>query len=88
MGNPTLPSVHDLFGLSRISLQDLVLTARDRASRHLKVAKTEWHAAVMEEATAVAAEYILQAKEELLDEARRTLEVQSAIEFPQIRKTA
>jgi len=42
----------------------------------------------MEEATAVAAEYILQAKEELLDEARRTLEVQSAIEFPQIRKTA
>src|SRR5579885_3263640 len=33
-------------------------------------------------------EEFLRGLEELLDEARRTLEVQSAIEFPQIRKTA
>ena len=86
MGNPTLLSVHDLFGLSRISLQDLVLTARDRASRHLKVAKTEWHAAVREEATALAAEYILHAQDALAEQERRTLE--ATPEFPTIRKTA
>lgn len=83
-----IPDFEVIFGLSDTSLRDLVLSSRDRASRHLKVAKNEWHAASMDEATALAAEYVLRAREKMLEEARKTLEVQSAVEFPTIRKTA
>lgn len=88
MTNPALPSPDVLFGMSKTSLQDLLLAGWDRSSRHLKAARISWDEAVREQAIVLLAEYLLEYREAFLDQARRTIEPQSVLEFPQARKRA
>jgi hypothetical protein len=83
-----IPKPEELFGYSRTTLQDLQIASLDRAARALKAAKHSWNEAVREEAIAAVAAYFLEHREGMLEAARRTVEVQSVLEFPQGRKRA
>ena len=76
-----------LFESSQQSLCDLELASLNRGSQLLKAVKADWNAAVDEFANAAVARYFREHREEILDMARRTVETQSVIAFPE-RKTA
>lgn len=83
-----MPKPELLFDLSKMTLGDLQMWSLDRSSRHLKAAKAAWHEAVREQATALLAAYFLEYRQQMLETARHTVEVQTVIEFPEARKIA
>lgn len=84
-----LPKPELMFDFSHNTLRDLQMASLDRAARHLKSAKLAWNEAVREEAIGVLALYFLQHREEMLEAARRTIEVKATLTFPEsIRKLA
>lgn len=83
-----LPIPELLFDFSRTTLQDLQIASLDRAARSLKAAKAAWNEAVREEALGLIAAYFIEHREAMLENARRTVEVKTTLEFPQARKSA
>lgn len=83
-----IPKPEKLFEFSERTLQDLLMASRDRSARHLKAAKASWHEAVIEEAIAITAQYFLEHRAQMLEQARLTIEAQTVLEFPRERKTA
>jgi hypothetical protein len=83
-----IPAPELLFDFSNHSLQDLQMASFDRSARNLKAAKSAWNEAVREEAIALVAAYFLEYREAMLEAARRTVEMQTVLEFPQARKRA
>lgn len=77
-----LPPLDWLMDVSLQSLADLELACLDRGSRHTKAAKAEWNAALKELTTAELARYLRDHREEILEIARRTIDQQSLISFP------
>jgi hypothetical protein len=88
MEDPSLPPLEYLFECSQQSLGDLELAYLDRAAQSLKAAKAEWNNAVGQAANAEVVRYFRDHRPEILDMARRTIERQSTIEFPGVRKRA
>jgi hypothetical protein len=80
--DPALPSLKFLFDCSDTSLGDLELAALNRGAKHLKAAKTEWNEAVDQFANATVARYFRDHREEILEFAKKTIELQSVLEFP------
>ena len=76
-----------LFESSQQSLCDLELASLNRGSQLLKAVKADWNAAVDEFANAAVARYFREHRTEILDMARRTVEGQHVIMFPE-RKSA
>ena len=83
-----IPKPEKLFDFSDQSLQDLQLASLDRSARHLKAAKAAWNEAVREEAIAIAAQYFLENRHQIVEQARLTMDIQVVLEFPQSRKSA
>jgi len=88
MSDPSLPPLEYLFACSEISLQDLELASLDRGAQRLKAAKAEWNEAVTQFANAEVARYLREHRAEMLAMARRTVEEQAVLAFPQARKSA
>lgn len=82
-----MPPIEWLLDVSNATLGDLELAELDRGSKRLKAAKAEWSAAVEHFAKAEAARYFRDHREELLEIARRTIDTQTLISFPE-RKLA
>jgi len=74
-----------LFDCSEATLQDLELSALDRGAKFLKGAKADWNAAISEMTTAEVARYFREHREEIMEVARRTIEMQTVLEFPSKR---
>lgn len=88
MEDPSLPSLEYLFDCSDQSLTDLEMAALNRASNRLRAAKAEWNEAIAQRAAADVARYFREHRKEMLEMARRTVEGEHALSFPQARKTA
>ena len=83
VGRPLpLPSLIYLLECSKQMLYDLELAALNRSVNHLKVAKLEWEEAVAQREAAGVARWLIENREELLQQSSRTLEVHGAAEFP------
>lgn len=81
-----MPPIEWLFDISNATLGDLELAELDRGSKHLKAAKAEWHAAVEHFAKAEAARYFRDHRVELLELARRSIDAQTLISFPEKKR--
>jgi hypothetical protein len=81
-----MPPLEWLLEVSKNSLGDLELAELDRGSKRLKAAKAEWNAAVEHFAKAEAARYFINHREELLELARRTIDTQTLISFPERKR--
>lgn len=88
MAELPLPSLEFLFECSDASLQDLELAALDRSAKRLKAARTEWNEAVSHLAAAEVARYFREHRREILDMARKEVELQAVLEFPAARRRA
>lgn len=77
-----IPAPDVLLDVSNRFLQDLMVASLERSARQLKTAKIAWAEAVQEQAVAIAAQYFLDNREALLESARRTVVMQSVLEFP------
>jgi hypothetical protein len=82
-----IPKPEYLFEVSEMTLQDLQLSSLDRSARQLKAAKIAWGEAVREAAIATVAQYFLEERRGILEMARKTMEGQTVLVFPE-RKTA
>jgi hypothetical protein len=78
-----MPPVEWLFDVSSTTLADLELAELDRGSRRLKAAKAEWNAAVGHFAKAEAARYLRDHRLEVLELAKRTIDAQALLSFPE-----
>lgn len=81
-----MPPIEWLLDVSNTTLGDLELAELDRGSKRLKAAKAEWNAAVEHFAKAEAARYFRDHREELLEIARRTIDTQTLISFPERKR--
>ncbi len=86
MMRPTasLPSVNYLLRCSKDSLQDLELAALSRAAQHLKTAKLEWEEAAAQKEIAGVARWLIECREQLLEQSRRSLDISPVPEFPNL----
>lgn len=75
-----------LLNASAQTLSDTQLAAMDRGARHLKAAKVSWNAAIDEFVNAEIAAIFRDRREEILDKARKTIEEQSVIVFPERKR--
>jgi hypothetical protein len=87
MEGPTLPPLNWLFNCSDMTLQDFELAALARGAKNLKIAKAAWEEATRQFAAADTAGYLRAHREEILEIAQRTIDVQAVLEFP-ARKSA
>ena len=81
-----MPPIEWLFDVSNTTLGDLELAELDRGSKRLKAAKAEWNAAVEHFARAEAARYFRDHREEILEHARRTINTQAVLHFPEKKR--
>jgi hypothetical protein len=81
-----MPPIEWLLDCSDTTLQDLELAALNRSSRHMKAAKADWNAAVDQAATAELARYLREHREKILELARKSLEGQTVIAFPERKR--
>lgn len=89
--NPPLPPLEYLLECSEISLSDLEMKALDRSAHCLKRAKSEWAESVAQREVAGIARWLIENRPALLEQARRTIEAESAqpvLQFPQTRRSA
>jgi hypothetical protein len=86
--DPALPSIEFLLECGDISLGNLELAALDRSAKRLKAARLEWNDAVDQLAFAQVVRYFREHRGEILAMARRTLDAQPVLEFPEARRTA
>lgn len=85
--NPPLPPTEYLLSCSEMSLRDLELAALDRAAQCRKRAKLERDEADAQIELAGVTRWLIEHRAELLETARKTLNVQVPLEFP-ARRTA
>jgi hypothetical protein len=71
-----------LLTCSKGSLQDLELASLNRSANCLRAAKEEWYEAVAQREMAGVARWLIEHRDELLEQASRTLKVSAAPEFP------
>ena len=81
-----MPPVEWLLDVSNATLGDLELAELDRGSKRLKAAKAEWNAAVEHFAKAEVARYFRDHRLEMLELARRTIDTQSVLTFPEKKR--
>jgi hypothetical protein len=81
-----MPSIEWLLDCSETTLQDLELAALNRSARHMKAAKADWNAAVTQAATAELARYLRENRKAILELARKSLEGQAVIVFPERKR--
>ncbi len=82
MPGRTLPPLEYLFECSEQSLQDLELASLNRSANCLKTAKAEWEQSVTQRECAGVARWLLEHREEIKATARRTVDAQAVISFP------
>ena len=80
----SLPSADYLLRCSKDSLQDLELAALSRVAQHLKTAKLEWELATAQKEVAGVARWLIECREQLLEQSRRSLEINPVPEFPNV----
>ena len=78
-----MPSLEYLMECSRQSLYDLELFSLSRAAQCLKAAKHEWEEAAALKETAGVARWLIENRENLLAQARRTVAGQKVAVFPE-----
>jgi len=88
MGSPALPTLEYLFECSDQSLHDLELAALDRSAQCLRKAKEEWMEGAAQRESAGVARWLITNRAGILEMARRTVDAQTAIPFPQARRRA
>lgn len=81
----TLP-LEFLLSASDQTLTDTQLASFDRGSRHLRAAKVDWNAAIDEFVNAELAAIFRERRAEILEKARKTIEAQSVIAFPERKR--
>lgn len=86
MNSPALPPLSYLLECSNQSLADLELAALARSSQHLKRAKEEWLEGASQREAAGVARWLIENREGLLEQARKTVEVESAVVFPERKR--
>ena len=83
---PPTPPLEYLLECSLQSLRDLELAALDRSAQSLKRAKLELDEAVAQRELAGVARWLVENRAGILDAARRTLDAQAVLEFPQRKR--
>lgn len=86
MNGQPLPSWEFLFTCSERSLRDLELACLNRQANCLKAAKEQWGEAVRQATAAELARLLIEQRDAMLAEARRTVEVQAVLEFPERKR--
>lgn len=81
-----MPPIEWLLDCSETTLQDLELAALNRAQRHMKALKADTEGAINQLATAELARYLRDHRAEILEIARRTIDGQTVIQFPQRKR--
>lgn len=81
-----IPPIEWLLDVSENTLMDLQLAALGHSAKHTKAAKAEWQAAITQAAIAEVAAYLREHREEILEIARRTLDTQTVISFPERKR--
>lgn len=81
-----IPPLEYLFECSMNSLQELELAAMNRSARCMKAAKSEWQEALAQRECAGVARWLIENREEVLAMARRTLETQEVLVFPEKKR--
>ncbi len=81
-----MPPIEWLFDVSGATLGEYELAELDRGAKHLKAAKAEWNAAREHFAKADAIRYLMDHREEILELARRTVDSQAVLAFPEKKR--
>lgn len=84
---PPFPSLDFLLETSDRTIRELELAALDRHAQALKRAKLEMDEAIAQRELAGVCRWLIDNRAGILDAARRTVDLQVPLEFPQ-RKTA
>lgn len=84
--NPPLPPTEYLLSCSEMSLRDLELAALDRAAQARKRGRLENEQADANIELAGITRWLIENRAEILDTARRTLDLQVPLEFPQRKR--
>jgi hypothetical protein len=79
-----LPSVEYLLSCSKQTLHDLELASLARSANHLKTAKREWNEASAQIEVSGVARWLIENRDQLLEQCSRTLEVNTTAEFPAV----
>ena len=80
-----LPSLSFLLECTTQQLQELELASLNRSANLLRQAKLSWDEALAEREIAGVARWLIENREVLLEQARKTVEVQSALVFPKAK---
>jgi len=80
-----LPSLAFLLECTTAQLQELELASLNRSANLLRQAKLSWDEAIAEREIAGVARWLIENREVLLEQARKTVEVQSALVFPKAK---
>lgn len=83
---PPLPSVEYLLTCSEQDLGSIELAALDRQAQLLKAATNSWKEASRQGEVAGVCRWLLLNRNALLDEARRTVDVQTVLTFPRTER--
>lgn len=81
-----LPPIEYLLECSESSLQDLELACLNRSQQCLRAARNEWEEAVAQREAAGVTRFLIDNRSELLRQARKTVEGQTAIPFPERKR--
>jgi hypothetical protein len=81
-----IPPIEWLLDVSDTTLMDLQLAALNRSAKHTKAAKAEMAAAITQAAIAEVAQYMRENRKEMLEIARRTIDTQAVISFPERKR--
>jgi hypothetical protein len=79
-----LPSLEYLLSCSRGTLCDLELHSLARSANHLKTAKREWEEASAQIEVAGVARWLIENRDQLLEQCSRTLAVSTTPEYPTV----
>lgn len=78
-----LPPLSYLLECSDSGLGELELAALSRSSQHLKRAKEEWLEGAAQREMAGVARWLIENRAAILEQARKTIEVQTVATFPE-----
>lgn len=81
-----IPPIEWLLDVSDNTLMELQLAALNRSAKHTKASKAELQAAVTQAAIAEVAQYMRENRKAIMELARRTLDQQAVISFPERKR--